>query len=43
MYLHDDSVARGGMGINVADLGLAIAKVQLHDTLVDLLLSANLK
>jgi hypothetical protein len=43
MYLYDDSVARGGMGINVADLSLAIAEVQLHNALVDLLLPANLQ
>jgi hypothetical protein len=31
------------VGINMADLGLAIAKIQLHDTLVDLLLSMDLQ
>ena len=40
--LNDDAVAEGGVGIDVADLGLAVAKVQLHDALVDLLLAVDL-
>ena len=41
-YLNDNAVGQGGVGIDVADLSLAIAKVQLHDALVDLLLPMNL-
>jgi hypothetical protein len=30
------------VGIDVPDLGLAVAEIQLHDPLVDLLLTVNL-
>ena len=42
-YLNNDAASQGSMGVDVADLGLAVTKVQLHDTLVDLLLSMDLK
>ena len=40
--LNDNPAGQGWVGIDVPDLGLAVAEIQLHDPLVDLLLTVNL-
>ena len=39
--LNDHAVAKRGMGIDLPDLGAAVAEAEGHDALVDLLLSAD--
>jgi hypothetical protein len=40
--LHDDPGGQGGMSVHLTDLGLAVTKVQLHNLLVNFLLSVDL-
>lgn len=36
-HLHHDALGEGGVGVHVADLGVAVAEVQSHHLLVDFL------
>lgn len=38
-YLNDNSLAEGPLGVDLGDLGVAIAETELLDLLVDLLLA----
>lgn len=39
LYLNDNPVAKGGLGVDLRYLGVAVTKVELLDALMDLLLA----